>query len=107
MKIDISQSIGVCYRDERWAEELLDEILNQAPENIIEKRMKNGINFIDGSYIRTFPCTDTCRGRKFNKLYVQEGIDEEYIDTYLRPCLCIRNLLRERVIDSTGKTYFW
>ena len=107
MRIDISQRIGICYKNEEWAKEVLDQILRQTPENMIAKRMKNGIDFIDGSYIRTFPANDSCCGRKLNRLYVQEGVDEEYINTYLRPCLCLKNLLQERVIDPTGETYFW
>ena len=107
MRIDISQRIGICYKDENWAKEVLDQIYLQTPKNMIAKRMKNGMDFIDGSYIRAFPATDSCRGRKLNRLYIQEGIDEEYINTVLRPCLCLSNLLQERVIDPTGEVYFW
>lgn len=107
MRIDISQRIGICYKNEEWAKEVLDQILRQTPENMIAKRMKNGIDFIDGSYIRAFPANDSCRGRKLNRLYVQEGVDEEYINTCLRPCLCLPSLLRERIIDPTSEVYFW
>lgn len=107
MRIDISQRIGICYKNEEWAKEVLDQIYSQTPKNMIAKRMKNGIDFIDGSYIRAFPANDNARGQKLNKIYVQEGVDEEYINTCLRYCLCMPNLLRERVVDSTGETYFW
>lgn len=107
MRIDISQRIGVCYKDENWAKEVLDQIYLQTPKNMIYHRLKNRIEFIDGSYVVAFPANDlNTRGRKLNKLYIQEGIDEEYIKTYLRPCLCLPNLLRERVIDPTGEVYF-
>ena len=107
MKIDISQRIGICYKNEEWAKEVLDQIYSQTPENMIAKRMKNGIDFIDGSYVRAFPANESCRGRKLNKIYVQESVDEEYINTHLRPCIMFNDILRERVIDSTGEVYFW
>ena len=69
--------------------------------------MKNGIDFIDGSYVRAFPANDSCRGRKLNKIYIQEGIDEEYVNTVLKPCIIHKSILRETIIDPTGEVYFW
>ena len=108
MRIDISQRIGVCYKDKEWGKEVLDQIYSQTPKNMIAKRMKNGIDFIDGSYVRIFSANDlNTRGRKLNKIFVQKGVDEEFINGHLRNCLCMPNLLRERIIDSTGEAYFW
>ena len=107
MRIDISQRIGICYKNEEWAKEVLDQIYLQTPKNMIAKRMKNGIDFIDGSYVRAFPANDSCRGRKLNKIYIQEGIDEEYVNTYLKPCIISKSILRETIIDPTGEVYFW
>ena len=39
MRIDISQRIGICYKNEEWAKEVLDQILRQTPENMIAKRL--------------------------------------------------------------------
>ena len=107
MRIDISQRIGICYKNEEWAKEVLDQIYSQTPKNMIAKRMKNGIDFIDGSYIRAFPANDNARGRKLNKIYVQEGVDEEYVNTVLKHCIIHKSILRETIIDPTSEVYFW
>ena len=107
MRIDISQRIGICYKNEEWAKEVLDQILRQTPKNMIAERMKNGIDFIDGSYIRIFSVDDlNTRGRKLNKIFVQEGVDKEFIDSHLRTCL-LKQVMQEVVLDPTSETYFW
>lgn len=107
MRIDISQRIGICYKDESWAKEVLEQIYCQVPRSMIARRMKNGIDFIDGSYVRIFSADDlNTRGRKLNKIFVQEGVDKEFIDSHLRTCL-LKQVMREVVLDPTSETYFW
>jgi hypothetical protein len=107
MRIDISQRIGVCYKDESWAREVFDQLLRQIPPQMVYKHSDRRIELIDGSYIMRFPATDSARGRKLNKIYIQEGIDEEYINTVLKPCIIHKSILRETIIDPTGEVYFW
>ena len=106
MRIDISQRIGVCYRDESWARAVFDQILRQIPPQMVYQHNDRRIELIDGSYIIRFPANESCRGRKLNKIYVQEGVDEEFINTVLKPCLWLPNLLQERIVESTGEVYF-
>lgn len=107
MRIDISQRIGICYKNESWAKEVLDQILRQTPEKMIHHRLKNRIEFIDGSYIVAFSANDlNTRGRKLNKIFVQEGVDREFIDGHLRACL-LKQVLQEKTIDPTSEVYFW
>lgn len=108
MRIDISQRIGICYKDEAWAKEVLDQIYSQTPKNMIHYRLKNIIEFIDGSYVAAFSANDwNTRGRAFDRIFVQEGIEEEFINEYLRPCVKRHAILKEVIIPSTGEVYFW
>jgi hypothetical protein len=108
MRIDIGQRIGICYRDRKWAEDVLEQILNQTPKVMVARRMNNGIDFIDGSNIRLISATaDNVRGYKLNKIFVQEGVDEEYINTCLKHCIIHKSILRETVLTPTSEVYFW
>ena len=107
MRIDISQRIGICYKNEEWAKEVLEQIYCQVPRSMIHHRFKNRIEFIDGSYVVAFSANDlNTRGRKLNKIFVQEGVDREFIDGHLRACL-LKQVLQEKTIDPTSEVYFW
>lgn len=110
MRIDISdiiQRIGICYKDESWAKEVLEQIYCQVPRSMIHHRFKNRIEFIDGSYVVAFSATDfNTRGRKLNKIFVQEGVDKEFINGHLRTCL-LKQVMQEVVLDPTSEVYFW
>ena len=108
MRIDISQRIGVCYKDENWAKEVLEQIYSQTPKNMIHSRKKYRIEFIDGSYVVAFSAKDlNTRGRALDRIFVQEGVDEEFVNEHLRPCIKRHAILKEIIVPSTGEVYFW
>lgn len=85
----IRQNIGIYYRTVDWKDTIYDLILAEIPEEIIEKRAKGGIDsFIylkDGTSIRFIPCLENIRGVRFDKVFMEDGIDKNFLDCVIRP----------------------
>lgn len=102
-----AMKIGICYKTKEWGVEQLKKFAFLIDENMIESITETKIYLKDGSYIIAFPGTDSAKGRKFHKIYVQKGIDDDYINTVLRPCIMrTPQLMIECVDDETRETYF-
>ena len=96
---------GVFYKDEDWGKQIMEEFAFSAPNECIQGRTRDSILFRDGSSIRMVKADSlSVRGYKFDKIFVQQGIDEEFINTYLRPLLVNRNnKIYEEFIDEETK----
>ena len=91
MNIDYSLRIGIFYRDKRWAEVKFEEIYKDIADNSgsgIRRRIyEMKIELDNGTYIRFVPAYENCCGQKFNRIYYQEGIDEEVLKCRVYPTL--------------------
>lgn len=103
----VAKRIGLCYKDKEWAKEQMGKFLYLLNPDIIEAQTDSKVCLKDGSYIVAFPCTDSARGRKLDKIYMQQGIDADYINAVLRPCILHSPALQmECIDDETGIRYF-
>lgn len=101
----ISVNIGIFYKDEDWGKQTMEDFVFLAPNECIQGRTRDSIFFRDGSSIRMVKADSLLvRGYKFDKIFVQQSIDEEFINTYLRPLLVNRNnKIYEEFIDEETK----
>ena len=102
-----SMKVGICYKDKEWAIEQIKRMASLLDENIIEEQRDTYIALKDGSYIIAVPGTDFFRGRRFDKIYIQRGVHEDFINTVLRPCIHRAPALQIEITDDeTGTTYY-
>ena len=88
----LHQMIGVYYLDHKWKEEMFLKLANYySNRNLIEsmQHLKNGsrIQLTDGSIIDFVQANESCRGRRYSKIIMQQGISEEFINCVIKPAL--------------------
>lgn len=99
--------VGVCYKDKAWAVEQIKRMASLINPDAIEQQRDLCVELKDGSYIKGIPCSDSARGYKFNKIYVQRGVNEDFINTVLCPCIITAPRIQmETVDDETGMMYY-
>ena len=81
----IAQRIGIYYKDKFWLEDFLNELLKNIPEDIIVRREKDCIRLKDGTFIKAVKANFNARGQKFDKIFMQSGIDEDTYEINIRP----------------------
>ena len=79
--------IGVYYKDFKWARNLLDEYIKSIPPECIDHHMKNRLVLKNGSCINLVPANTNCRGQRYDRVIVQEGIDKKILDCIIRPAM--------------------
>lgn len=81
----IAQRIGIYYKDEFWLEDFLNELLKNIPEDIIIRKEKDCVRLKDGTFIKAVRANSDARGHKFDKIFMQSGIDEDTYEINIRP----------------------
>lgn len=81
----IAQRIGIYYKDEFWLEDFLNELLKNIPEDIIIRKEKNCVRLKDGTFIKAVRANSDARGHRFDKIFMQSGIDEDTYEINIRP----------------------
>ena len=81
----IAQRIGIYYKDEFWLEDFLNELLRNIPEDIIIRKEKDCVRLKDGTFIKAVRANSDARGHKFDKIFMQSGIDEDTYEINIRP----------------------
>lgn len=81
----IAQRIGIYYKDEFWLKDFLNELLRNIPEDIIVKRAKDYIGLKDGTFIKAVRANSNVKGHRFDKIFMQSGIEEKIYNTIIRP----------------------
>ena len=105
----IAVKVGVLYKDEDWGEQTMKDFAYLVPDECIQGRTRDSILFRDGSSIRMVKATEfSVRGHKFDKIFIQQGIDEEYVNAYVRPLLINRNnkIYKEFIDEETRQKCF-
>jgi len=86
------QRIGIYYKDSYWADNICTSIINDAADSIDQSRgvtilskYTKRITFKDGSIVEFVPVTESSRGKKFTKSFIQNGISKEIFYTVIAP----------------------
>ena len=95
----IAQRIGIYYKDKFWLEDFLNELLKNIPEDIIIRREKDCIILKDGTSIRAVKVNSGVRGHRFDKIFMQSGIDEDTYKINIRPAQ-VQRYYHPLVFDS-------
>lgn len=95
----IAQRIGIYYKDKFWLEDFLNELLKNIPEDIIIRREKDCIRLKDGTFIKAVRANFNARGNKFDKIFMQSGIDEDTYEINIRPAQ-VQRYYHPLVFDS-------
>lgn len=73
------QKIGIYYKNRDFAEETLKYFLSALPQESIKliKKTNNELMavLVDGTTIRCIKANNTARGAKFDKIFIEEGIE--------------------------------
>lgn len=89
MLLDIN--IGIFYKDLQWRDYIFEQIKNEALEcKTLRYYGENKIYFCDhyiNIYIHFCPIDERGRGYRFDRIYYQEGIDEDIVFRVIRPLL--------------------
>lgn len=84
-------NIGIFYKDLQWRDYIFERIKNEALEcETLKYYGKNKICFSDhyiNIYIHFCTTDERARGRRFDRIYYQEGIDEDIVLRVIRPLL--------------------
>ncbi len=84
------------------AKNKLDEIVNSIPRDDIKQIKKHIHNYVvelfDGTRYMVVPATQSARGHKCDKVYVEYGVDQEIIDCVIYPILNMSKLdIKEQI----------
>lgn len=89
--INLSQRIGIFYKDEIWGRECFEKIVSQIPNEYIKdkriSKMRCACELYNGDRIVTIGTHEGARGYKVTSAIVQEGIDERLIREVIYPCV--------------------
>lgn len=87
----LSQKIGVFYKDREWTYKIFDQIIEEYPSDYIFRCRHSSsdmsIQFTDGTEVRFVLATESCKGQCFSKVIMQPGIDEDIVNSIIRPQL--------------------
>lgn len=92
-----AQRIGIYYVDLDWATYMLKTIVEESGD-VVERSAYNKnntfIEFKDGSYIKFLPMSESVRGQRFTKAYIQDeclGLEKskDFIFQVVYPCLTL------------------
>lgn len=85
--------IGIWFKDREWGERVADTILANSNTDIPVKYVKSGNKFyfeFTNITIDIIPTIEGSCGRRFDTIYLQEGIDEDFCRKIIYPTLMYR-----------------
>ena len=102
----IAVNIGIFCIDEEWGRKTMEDFCFLIPDECIQCRMKDRVYFRDGSSIRVLRMNENVlRGRRFDKVFIQQGISDDIIDKCVRPCL-VNRVYKEFIDEETRQKCF-
>lgn len=105
----IAVRIGIVCIDEEWGRKTMEDFCTLIPDDWVQCRRKDRIDFKDGSSIKILRMSENViRGNKFDKIFVQQGISDDIIDKCVRPCLVNKNnrVYKEFIDEETRQKCF-
>ena len=104
--------VGIFYKSRRWAEDWLSELLEQYHPIIVEYEYDTYEEVIDNEVWKIFslpnhlklkgdvkidilPANPNFRGSRYDKVFVENGVDHEFIDSIIMPMLSTPILIVE------------
>ena len=85
--------IGIWFKDCEWGEHVANTILANNNTNTHIRYIKHGNTFhfeFTNITIDIIPTIEGCCGRRFDIIYLQEGIDEDFCRKIIYPTLMYR-----------------
>lgn len=88
----LSQKIGIFYKTQKWKKEIFDKIAEYY-------RSIDMIDFLtysiwdarivlkDGTTIYFVDANTRSKGQRYTKVIIQQGVNQQIIDTVIRPCV--------------------
>jgi hypothetical protein len=74
-------------RAREYLKYLVGEIQYKYIYKVTDSKYEMIVEMKNGDIYQTIPASQSSRGHRFNKAYVEEGVDQEIIDCIIRPCL--------------------
>lgn len=82
-------NIGIFYKDKKWRDDLFEELVREAHEcKTVYSVTKNKICFRDSHIninITFVGANERSRGHRFDRIYYQNGIDQNTFSMMIRP----------------------
>ena len=83
--------VGVVYKEHRWAEKWFKEFISKIDKSCVKKYILShsdiAVILKDGTIIKAVSATGNSRGSRFDKIFVQPGVDKDVIDHVIRPMI--------------------
>lgn len=90
-KYCVRQRIGIYCKDADWMEMAFQTVLKCYDECLIQEVRNSQYNkiieFKNGDMIKFVLAVEGACGNRFNKIFLQPGIDREIYKTVIKPCL--------------------
>jgi hypothetical protein len=85
------KTVGVIAIKLETASKFLHDLIGEMPykniKNIIDRQNNCYAELVDGTIYKTVPSNDSARGHRFTDLYLQHGLDQEFINYIAMPFL--------------------
>lgn len=85
------QRIGIYYRDKEWGKRCFKHIVNQIPQEIIDKVINNNNEMscylTNGDTIKALRASEGARGFKFTGAIVQDEVTKRVLQKIIYPCI--------------------
>ena len=90
---------AIVYVNDEYASNWIKDFVKKYPKSI--EHIHRGIDATeillhDGSIIVLTKNSTMIRGYRADKIFVENGVEQEYIDYVLRPCLCRTKLIIDK-----------
>lgn len=76
-----NRCIGIFYKDREWRDKIFNDIVRVED---IDRKMKD-VLFIGGNVIYFLPENENSRGRRFDEIYIQDGLSDDFVQQVIMP----------------------
>lgn len=83
--------VGVIYKDFKWANKIYDILYNKLNAAICTHRRNRyymDMTLCGGIRYRFLKADNNLRGYRFDKVFIQGNVPQDYIDNYIKPTMC-------------------
>lgn len=109
----LCQKIGVFYKNQKWKKEMFDKIAEYYRSlDMIDFLMYGTwdarIVLKDKTTIYFVDANTRSKGQRYSKVIIQQGVDQQIIDTVIRPCVLPFAGTQCYVVDiDNDKVKYW
>lgn len=109
----LSQKIGIFYKNQKWKKEMFDKIAEyyrslDMIESLTYATWDARIVLKDETTIYFVDANARSKGQRYSKVIIQQGVDQQIIDTVIRPCVLPFAGTQCYVVDiDNDKVKYW